>query len=784
MFTQESVFNDALNSFIKSFQSNLWSFKEQEESIVINLNSKPDSTVTEQIKQIIETLKKENMEIRFEDNSLIINKTKSNEELVQYLSNQFITISPPAPDNRETLYIKDVADAKVSKGRILFRGDDRQPSGPDGLFITGITPKLGGDLAMGLAFASEAGNVIALTPNMNTAAIFPMKTGSSTTWIYISKIYHGLPIAKASMNLLAAGKHCYSASYPAEVITNKILPENIICAVEITRNVDPDSRAAQNQPTGDFEILSIVKNDNFKEGIDPSLAHYLDYLRDCIRDKTKIPLSLSQSRPGDWGTYHPRTKEIGFLDVSRDLIAQNSKEFPKEGAEAWVNIFKTNSSAGDINQVMRQHPQFLSIISTSELASLLSKYSAIDDSLFFKTLKASALKVIFIDKTDNYAIRNILNFFITHDSENLFSSEVGALKVDSLSNESLVTLLTMCSKSKNEKYENILVQFAENKLTEMQKKSGINSESNHDLTLVGQLLDRNKCIDEARQFIKNFVTNAQDNIKLSLVVNAVAKANGGPVNTLLFEMLLEEIKTVRGIDLFTNIVNPVQSISKKTDYRIISPIISAIKAGNINLVNLWIKSGVSLKSEITPTNKNTPLMTAIRYKQLDIANLILDEAKGNNDNIGFDLKNADNRTALGLFSEEHTGPEWEALRERIRLMSEKAERERVTKSNNSLFSKQITDPILKQAVTLLNDYTKNNSLWSRFIHGHWNRHHVKEVNALVVKVYQMQITTAQGLLDELAKIHLVNSKGALANRINMIQRLITMRETHVRNGIK
>lgn len=66
---------------------------------------------------------------------------------------------------------------------------------------------------------------------------------------------------------------------------------------------------------------------------------------------------------------------------------------------------------------------------------------------------------------------------------------------------------------------------------------------------------------------------------------------------------------------------------------------------------------------------------------------------------------------------------------------------------------------------LLNDYTKNNSLFLRIIHGHWARHHTKEVNAIVEQIKpgaKESLNNAQAL-EKIEKIT-KNPEGSLARR--------------------
>ena len=81
-----------------------------------------------------------------------------------------------------------------------------------------------------------------------------------------------------------------------------------------------------------------------------------------------------------------------------------------------------------------------------------------------------------------------------------------------------------------------------------------------------------------------------------------------------------------------------------------------------------------------------------------------------------------------------------------------------------------TDNLMKARI-ILNDYTKGDSAVCRFFTGHWNRHHVAEVHALVRRIYSPAndaITTVEELLKELNHIQLVNSVSSLARRIRYI----------------
>ena len=72
----------------------------------------------------------------------------------------------------------------------------------------------------------------------------------------------------------------------------------------------------------------------------------------------------------------------------------------------------------------------------------------------------------------------------------------------------------------------------------------------------------------------------------------------------------------------------------------------------------------------------------------------------------------------------------------------------------------------EQARALLRDYTKNDSLFGRISHFHWNRNHVKEINKALVEA-----TDLDTLRQKLGDIELKNKQGSLARRIQYINRM-------------
>lgn len=73
--------------------------------------------------------------------------------------------------------------------------------------------------------------------------------------------------------------------------------------------------------------------------------------------------------------------------------------------------------------------------------------------------------------------------------------------------------------------------------------------------------------------------------------------------------------------------------------------------------------------------------------------------------------------------------------------------------------------------SLLDDYTKHNSSIVRIFTGHWNRHHVREVNEIVMRIQTGELDTLDNVLHELDKIKLYNARGSLSRRIGFIQKM-------------
>ncbi|KTD48515.1 leucine-rich repeat-containing protein [Legionella rubrilucens] len=78
------------------------------------------------------------------------------------------------------------------------------------------------------------------------------------------------------------------------------------------------------------------------------------------------------------------------------------------------------------------------------------------------------------------------------------------------------------------------------------------------------------------------------------------------------------------------------------------------------------------------------------------------------------------------------------------------------------------DDTLAAARNLLNDYTKSNSGLGRAFTFHWARHHTAEINQVVEDIDNGVIQDMDSLINRLKSIELVNPKGSLSRRIDLI----------------
>ena len=80
------------------------------------------------------------------------------------------------------------------------------------------------------------------------------------------------------------------------------------------------------------------------------------------------------------------------------------------------------------------------------------------------------------------------------------------------------------------------------------------------------------------------------------------------------------------------------------------------------------------------------------------------------------------------------------------------------------------DDELETIKTVLKDYTKNNCTINRFFHGHWNRHHVREVNEIVKNIESKTegYTSPEDVLEKLSLIQNKNMGGSLDKRTRFL----------------
>lgn len=76
--------------------------------------------------------------------------------------------------------------------------------------------------------------------------------------------------------------------------------------------------------------------------------------------------------------------------------------------------------------------------------------------------------------------------------------------------------------------------------------------------------------------------------------------------------------------------------------------------------------------------------------------------------------------------------------------------------------------IMQKARNLLDDYTKEDSEFWRFICGHWNRNHIKEVSEMVKLIDNGHITNVTDLLHEFGKMEIKNESGSLGRRLGFL----------------
>lgn len=714
----------SLQLLINSYHRRGGSVSSDDHSLTISWNSDfvGAGYVEEKVPQLIEDLKKHNIDARFDKAAKKLTIYTEDPELIDEIK-ELLLISPPTVDVDSNVPYRKVAEAKIPHGRILFRGDARNPND---VFTNGIKPNQvpsdivnDDDTVVTKAYVSKVGSILALTPYLNTAAIFPINDNArtSSTWVYMTKLDQGLPIAHHSLLLKEEGKHG-SASYPAEVITHTIPSESVICAVRVKRNWEMGSYPAMGQPPGNFIIEEILMNPHCTVALDEvSLKEYLEYLDAVKTTQTPLRFSLSEVS-GQQKTSFEESQ--GIMQLAPDLIAQNSAEYPAEAIKKWQALFtntKVTIPKETIEKTIQEYPQVLSIINPQELSYLLKSYPTIDNSLIFSTLKkmnsdgVSALSTILKNKPEEYfdrdALRDALIYFVKNDTNNQFIDSIVAASsnIQTLNPDEILTAMG----HKNPHYKQILQNILESKMgAEDFTLSDFFAE--RALNVIVQHIEEDPSSASSYAKIINQIVETQINITtmydFGLFICEMALLHSNKECTGFFNLIIEAAKNQNKAAL-TILSNPQKNIDSR-GRRIISPIISAVKAGNIELVKSWIEAGTSLRNEVSRTHHNTALMTAIQQNQPTIALLILSQGGYA---AGLDLKNDDGKSVTDLFTEEHNTSDWDMVRQKISSIVEEklGVKQTVHFDSHSPASKRSEKPAIAQEHEPVQDQTKKNN---------------------------------------------------------------------------
>jgi hypothetical protein len=589
--------------------------------------------------------------------------------------NEISILEPSAKlDENYGIYYADLMRTRIlNGGRIMFRGDNRAP---EEIFEHGFTPKEDAGSANLLAhpFASKPTKVVALTTYFNTAAIFPGNWEQiSETWVYIVKIDENIPIipiVHASISLLSHDKN-WAGDYPAEHITIGVPKQNVIAAVRLRRNT-VCAYARDVAPDGTFEILEIKYNSLFKSEINSPLKEYLQYLEAQKNEKRALPFNLEdlsnrnkhkpQKFPEEFETY-------GLRQLSADLIAQKNELYSSVAIQSWITLLpflpnrneiqtKKGPTQEDIEDAVEHYPQILELLNPEELLYLLKQYERIPvNSNFFREL-TNRLPNILKNKAESGILTDILNFFIQSDREGKFLGIMqDYFRIHDIQLTYICRLLCTISENDNP-WKGFLC-------SSILKKSSIYAVPS-DLEVLFKVhmhlpdMERKKNISNILDIVNNIsLENLFYNIDSLAIECSGIDCNG------LFKIVLRKIYEKHGCDVLAKLASPIMAVGGHKANRIISPIISAVKAGNLELVRLWVGLGASLSGETTPTNRHTPLMTAIRYKQREIAEFILNQAEGNGENIGLHLKNSSGEGIENLI-EKQKNPEFDKIYEKIK----------------------------------------------------------------------------------------------------------------------
>lgn len=613
------------------------------------------------------------VKLEYNTTKKILSISSNNHIMIEEIETMF-RIGTPQVDQEEKLTYQKVVDAKIQGGRILFRGDSRNPLE---VFESGMKPyKIASDNDNVLPIANVSQkNVIALTPYLNTAATFPLNNNKST-WIYMTRIDKGIPIAHHSLKLYKKNT-VNTAFYAAEVITHSIDPENIICAIRITRPPTTEKYADIFQIDGSFTIDEIVMNEKSIVKQDHvSLIEFFEYLNVQKEKKTSIPFKLSEFISNSTSAL---MGDEGIIELSADLIAQDSKEYPKEAIQAWKGLLSNMKSVpqkDDINEVVNKYPQGLNLLNVTELHFLLKSYPSIDDGSFFTLLKQkndkeiSQLTLIMKHSPGNYSLKHsrfeVLSYFMNKENDNSFLTTLlnDYCSVEELDVDNIITLLKICHQRNLPISKDIQKMF----FVEILRNDFTVPEYMAELVL-GTVLDLKDLMPNIVAQVSGRIGGmiepllTEDNIEsFCFEIAGLACRYSTVENNLLFESIIKAVGQ-KSRTYLSRVSNPKMNyefydLARAT----VSPIISAIEQGNIKLVKLWIAAGASLRDEVTINEGKTPLMVAIENGHPQIAMIILSRGRYAS---GLDIKSSD---IDELMADQPNTDVWGIVRERIEVL--------------------------------------------------------------------------------------------------------------------
>lgn len=220
-------------------------------------------------------------------------------------------------------------------------------------------------------------------------------------------------------------------------------------------------------------------------------------------------------------------------------------------------------------------------------------------------------------------------------------------------------------------------------------------------------------------------------------------------------------------DLFNN-----QNTDKKTSFHV------AAAHGHLNIVTFFSNTFPERINQVDGVG-GTPLIYAARYGHEDVVEYLLQRPKINLNVVMQDGNIS--ATALGwadICSHQYA---YQRIVQKI-LRSVLQSEDTIESFNTTGLNLKIKAQInlaqdlvknklnlsFKHAKKLLEDYVSKNA-FARFFTGHWNRHHVSEVSAILIKINSGAISTLDELLLALKSINLINPDGTLAHDIKCIE---------------